>query len=375
MRIHHLSAATVPSDTANSIQVMRMSAALAALGHEVTLFCRPGEPATNPYDYYAVPRSFTIVPQRWPAARMVGSACYAHRVLRAVRAREAPDLFYGRHLPSILLARRLGVPRVAEVHEPPATVLHRAVERALLRSPALDRLVTNTEALRAEYLRLYPFLDPARVVAAPNGAEPCLGVPAALPIHGRTGAPRVGYVGHLYPGKGLELIVRLAREMPQVDFHVFGGTAHDAEHWRGAGPPSNLLLHAHLRPCEVPQALAAFPIALAPYQYRVAVSGGNGDAARWMSPLKLFEYMAQGKAIVASDLPVLREVLRDGITSILCRPDDAPAWCAAIQRLVDDPALARALGERARSAVLERYTWTHRAYLVLGAARPQVVPS
>jgi glycosyltransferase involved in cell wall biosynthesis len=371
MRIYHLSAARVPSNTANSIQVMRMSASLAALGHEVVLFCRPGDPAPDPYDYYAVPRSFEIVTQGWPAVRVVGSACYARRVLRAVRARTTPDLFYGRHLLSILRVRRLGVPAVAEVHEPPATVVHRALERALLRSPALERFVTNTEALRAEYLRLYPFVDPTRVVAAPNGAEPSFGLAAPRELPGRTGVPRVGYVGHLYPGKGLELIVRLASEMPHVDFHVFGGTAHDAAHWRRTASPSNLLLHAHLRPSEVPAALATFTIALAPYQYRVAVSGGNGDAAPWMSPLKLFEYMAHGKAIVASDLPVLREVLEHGVTSILCRPDDAPAWCAAIQRLIGEPALARALGERARMAVLDRYTWTHRARLVLGSARPE----
>ena len=78
------------------------------------------------------------------------------------------------------------------------------------------------------------------------------------------------------------------------------------------------------------------------------------------SPLKLFEYMAAGKAIVASRLPSLGEVLTDEVNAVLVTPGDADALAGGIRRLVNDPALRAALGSAARDAVAE-YSWDRRA--------------
>src|SRR4029079_715197 len=78
------------------------------------------------------------------------------------------------------------------------------------------------------------------------------------------------------------------------------------------------------------------------------------------SPLKLFEYMASGRPIVASALPSLREVLRDGENALLVEPGNPPAFVAAISRLKDDPALAAQLAAQARRDV-EDFTWVRRA--------------
>ncbi len=84
-----------------------------------------------------------------------------------------------------------------------------------------------------------------------------------------------------------------------------------------------------------------------------------------MSPLKMFEYMAAGKPIISSDLPVLREVLEDGRNAILVPADDLAAWESAIHRLSGDPDLGLRLGEAARRDLHERYTWDARAGRVL----------
>jgi glycosyltransferase involved in cell wall biosynthesis len=91
------------------------------------------------------------------------------------------------------------------------------------------------------------------------------------------------------------------------------------------------------------------------------------DVASWMSPLKIFEYMASEKAIIASDLPVLREVLTDGVTALLCDPDDVRSWAAALERLAHDPAERRRLGRSARELLLSGYTWKQRAERILTA--------
>jgi glycosyltransferase involved in cell wall biosynthesis len=109
-------------------------------------------------------------------------------------------------------------------------------------------------------------------------------------------------------------------------------------------------------------------VVLAPFQRRITIAG-EGDIANWTSPLKVFEYMAAGKAILCSDLPVLREVMRDGDNCLLLPPDDVDAWSAALERLRDDGDLRARLGKNARLDFLEHYTWKARASRVLDTLR------
>jgi glycosyltransferase involved in cell wall biosynthesis len=101
-------------------------------------------------------------------------------------------------------------------------------------------------------------------------------------------------------------------------------------------------------------------ILIAPYGPRVAHSG-TGDISRWMSPLKIFEYMAAARPIVTSDLPVLREVLRNNETALLCQPGDVQAYVAALRRLAADFDLRNKLGSAGRDLLEAKYTWENRA--------------
>jgi glycosyltransferase involved in cell wall biosynthesis len=83
-------------------------------------------------------------------------------------------------------------------------------------------------------------------------------------------------------------------------------------------------------------------------------------SARYTSPLKLFEYLAAGKPIVASDLPAFREVLQDGITAVLVAPGDGAALGRGIRRLLDDAGLAARLARAAFDAAAD-YSWDRRA--------------
>jgi glycosyltransferase involved in cell wall biosynthesis len=95
----------------------------------------------------------------------------------------------------------------------------------------------------------------------------------------------------------------------------------------------------------------------------------NADGSPFFgSPTKLFEYMAAGKAIVASDLDQIGDVLRDGL-AVLVRPGDVDDLVRGIGEAVDDPALRAQLGERARQRVLERYTWEHHVDAMLERLR------
>jgi glycosyltransferase involved in cell wall biosynthesis len=104
---------------------------------------------------------------------------------------------------------------------------------------------------------------------------------------------------------------------------------------------------------------------LLPNQPKVVLLGRQ-DIGRWTSPLKVFEYMAAGKIIVASNLPVLTEVLSED-NAVLCEPSDVSQWAHEIARIASGEVDYTARAAKARSDV-EQYAWPKRASRCIAAA-------
>jgi glycosyltransferase involved in cell wall biosynthesis len=163
----------------------------------------------------------------------------------------------------------------------------------------------------------------------------------------------------------MEIISLLPPRMPEVDFHVVGGNAADLAYWKARASFPNLYYHGHIPHALVPAYYRRLDIVLAPLQRRIMTYKNSMDISRWTSPLKIFEYMANKKAIIASDLPVLREILHHDETAVLVPPDDVHAWEDAILRIMRDPVLRQALEQAAYELLVARYTWKIRAKFVL----------
>jgi glycosyltransferase involved in cell wall biosynthesis len=362
MRIAYVSNSVLPSSQANSVQVMRMADAFSQHGHDVTLFARRGEPGTDLHSHYGTSGQFRIVLSAIPGVRLLRSTWYAAIVRRRLRA-EAVDLVYGRDPRLLLSLARAGHRVVYEAHAPPQSARRLRIERALTRRPELLRVVVISDALRRMYERSFPKVRRCRFLVAHDAAT----VPDADPTEaaGEGAVVRVGYVGSPYPGRGIDLIVELATELPDIEFHILGGTTAEVAAHADEPLPSNLTVHGYVAPSALPDHYANLDVLLAPYQTQVAVAGGTGiDSSSWMSPLKIFEYLAQGKPVVSSDLPVLREVLNEEV-AILCRPDDRDQWAQAICRLTADPHLREQLGSAGREHVAAHYSWSARAKQVI----------
>lgn len=178
-----------------------------------------------------------------------------------------------------------------------------------------------------------------------------------------------GYFGHLYAGRGVEVIEAMADKRPDVLFLVFGGNESDVAARRQANTRPNLHYMGHVPHPIAQEAMRSMDVLLMPYQKSVSIGIAGHDTAQWMSPIKMFEYMASGVPIISSDLPVLREVLEEGRNAFLVSPNDPQAWVGAVDRLAREPGLAAQVGATAHADYQKRHTWSVRACHLLEAAK------
>ena len=176
----------------------------------------------------------------------------------------------------------------------------------------------------------------------------------------------VGYVGRLHTmmmDKGVGTLVEALAQIGGVSIALVGGPDDMAaalrEDWIARGQEAGRFLYAgQVKPDQVPLYLSAFDVCAMPFPW-------TEHFAYYASPIKLFEYMAARRAIVATDLPSTAEVVTDGESALLVPPSDPAALAGAIRRLRDDPTLRERLAAAAYTLVMERYTWEARARAIL----------
>ncbi|MEO2017154.1 MAG: glycosyltransferase family 4 protein [Fuerstiella sp.] len=336
---------------------MQMCRAFADAGHDVTLFSRPGADEVDDYACYGVGRNFNIVKTPAFGTRRIREWRYARATRNEMRRRSPFDLIYGRHLPSLAVAACGDTPFVYEAHQP-ASRTGRVVEHLLFRRANLAKTVFISEALQQEYLRRYSSLPLGKTQVCHDGAaEPLADARFAVP-RPQNARLRVGYIGSFSIGRGAEFVCGLAQRMKDFEFHLCGGTPEAiAKCRRTVLGCENIQFHGLVTPSATQSWQQSMDILLAPYQR-------NSPIIRWMSPLKVFEYMAARRPIIASDVPVLSEVLTDGVNALLVPPDDHEGWEVALRRLNDTDHRV-ALAECAYKDFISAFTWDKRVTNVL----------
>lgn len=365
MRLLYAFPEPLPLPRARGVQVAHAVASLAAAGVAVDLAHVPiagasplaplGVESVTGVELLPLSRGWPAPLHRLPPFSHWHSARFFAARLRDEIAARRPDLLYVRHLKlaDLLLGWRLTVPMVYEAHEVFADT---APLRRRERVAAMERRVTcgaagvvcNTAATAARLGELYG--APRRLLVLPNGVAR----PASLPAKPWAEcAQHVIYAGSFFGWKGVDDIVAAAAGLKGFRISLVGGEAAQMARLQPAVSASGAAigLVPRLPHAEVMDRLAAACIAVLPNR-------PDPDSA-FTSPIKLFEYMAAGCAVVAADLPPIREILG---------PDDA-AWfeagnpaslAAALRELAADAARAEAMGQtlREKSAA---YTWQARA--------------
>ena len=365
--------APFPSTFVSSVQSANMAQAFAELGHAVVLAASHPDPTFRDGD------------GREGLAPAIGfEPSFAHRVLAgrvrrgqsfwnalriaALARRLGPDLVYARDLRGCVLPARRGVSTVLEAHSMATFTrrLDRWALRSLLRAPGFLGIVAISSALAEDLVAAFDVPPDAILVAHDAVRTSVDGGSSTYPSRSPGDLLRVGYVGSLFAGRGVDVLLEVARRAPWLQLHLVGGPPDVAagladELARGS---IDATVHGQVSPVRARAMQREMDVLVAPFARRVGTDSGV-DTSRWMSPMKVFEYMASGRPIIISDLPVLHEVLRPGVDALMVPPEDPGALLAALERLRDDPELGRRLASSALERARGEFTWELRARRIL----------
>lgn len=370
----YVSNGNLPSKMAHTIQVAKMSQALSkqiksfalVTGGDIISAIRGMDEVFR--DWYGIRTPFNLA--RLPVHRKVEypfPAGYASNAFCKFASLytylKYPALVYTRSPQIVDFMLALQVPVLWESHEPLPTPFPNTVVEQLTHKDFVG-FVTLSEEIVNGYI--HAGLSPEKVLVAHSGVD----LESFLPYQEKSAArEKVGlpqdkkivlYSGHLYEYKGIPTLIETARLLPQHRFVLVGGWQEDIDRTQAlcqTKAVNNVSLVGHVEQSQLATYLYAADVLVIP-------NSRSWKLATTTSPLKLFEYMAVKRPIVASALPNITTVLRDHDNALLAEPDTPHSFKDAIAQLLSDPVLSEQIASRAAQDV-QQYTWEKRAGQVL----------
>ena len=404
LQLVYLANARLPTEKAHGYQICKMCEAFALNGAEVVLL-HPYRHQSDPrlvgltvFDYYGVRPIFrvktlknwdVVVLNRFISDRIFTPIFFAHAFIwgyyaASVARRHGADLYFTRDSAVAYWLARMGLPTVYEAHVVPNRG-QRWLLRRITHHPSLRLVVALTSSIRQGFLEIGFPSD--RVIVLPHGVDLNLfeGLPSKEDCRRRLGLPLdrpiIGYIGRfrtLGIEKGIPELIEAIARLTLVNgleplLLCVGGPMDAVQVYldvaRRIGIPEHWIKFFDRVPNnKVPWWIRSCDVVVLPMSEDYIVRVGA-------MPLKLFEYMASGVPILATDLPSIREVLRHGENAWLVPPVDPKALAEGMRQLLENPDLAKSLARQAREDV-RQYTWKRRAAAILrhalGAQKAEV---
>ena len=365
MKLVYVAHVRIPTEKAHGIQIMKMCEALAGEGADVELVVpdRKNAITDDAFAYYGVKPTFKIV--RLPSIDLLRFGALGYFVsvwsfLRAARRYAAlrPDARVYTREP---LAPSYFPSAVVELHTRSGS---RFVRRAIRKA---QRLVAITQGLKDDLVR--DGVAAERITVLSDGVDLAEfeHLPSRAEAREKTGLPQDAkialYAGSfsMYSWKGVDVFLESAKLVPEVLFIGVGGTEAEARALAGE-LPQNVRCVGRKPHSEIPLYLRAADVLVLPNK------AGDSMSEKYTSPLKLFEYMASGTPVVASDLPSIREALSEEM-ALLVHSNEAQALADGIRSALANPDAAGTRASRAREAAA-RYAWSARAARILTLLAP-----
>lgn len=359
MKMVYIANVRLPTEKAHGLQIMEMCQAFSQNGLEVELVVprRLNHIKDNPFGYYGIAPNFKI--KKLPCLDLISlkfgvlgfwieSATF-FLVVKIYLWFRHYDILYTREVQATVFFSKA----IVEVHSLPDKLAGFIYRRA-------EKIIVLTSFLKTRLVKELNFAE-NRILVAADGVdikkfdiketkEDCrkkIGLPFVKNI--------ILYAGHLYKWKGADILLEATVRVPNYLFVFVGGTKNDLNRFSSLirqKQLNNVLLVGQRPHVEIPYYLKAADVLVLPNSATEKIS------SHYTSPLKLFEYMASGVPIVASDLPSLREVL-DEQSAVMVRPDDPKDLANGIETVLSNKELANERAKKAKENSVN-YTWDNR---------------
>ncbi len=365
MKITCIANIRIPTEKAHGIQIMKMCEAFSNAGNDVELVVprRLNFLKENPFEYYGVRKNFQII--KLPTLDLVKfgkigfwiqSISFAVLVSCYALFKKA-DIIYSRDELPLWFLSFFKKNLVLEIHVAKKNFISRRVFKKVF------KIISITQGLKNFYVGNFK-MDEAKIVVAPDGVDlekfdlsfskKEIREKLDLPLDKKI----VLYTGHLYFWKGIDTLIEAGKLLnKEVLVYLVGGTEKDINEYRQKIDNENVILKGAVLHEEIPYWQKSADVLVLPNTAKEDIS------KYYTSPMKLFEYMASGNPIVASNLPSIREILNKN-NSVLVEPDNSKKLAEGINKILEDFNFAEKISKQARKDV-ENYTWEKRVKSIL----------
>lgn len=375
----HISPGSIPSQYAHSMQIMKAAEAISKKVKDFELITSgdivSALTGKNPdfREWYGLHHQFRIIriPTYFKKKPFTTHYCgrKLYYLLAALYAKiKSPTLIHMRSLAGIeIILKKTNLPLIWEHHD----LLPEAFFRNIVKNRNLIGFVSTTPEL-AE-IAIKGGMSPEKILIEKNAVD----LENFLPYHTKPQArsnigitessPIVIYVGHLYDKKGIPTLLDIAALMPSCKFILVGGWKDDVERVREICRKrklDNIKSIGHVVQSKLYDYFYAADILIMPTSDHI-------NHTLMGSQLKIFEYMASRRPFVASALPSIKSVLRDGVNALLAEPGNAQSFKYATEKLINDRELSDRLTQQAYEDV-QYYTWDIRAERILKFAEEKL---
>jgi len=377
MRLIYIANMRLPTEKAHGIQIMKMCEAFALSGIEVELVVpwRFNPMKEDPFEYYGVEKNFEITKlpciDLMPLARFLGRLAFWIQSFSFAKSAfwyaffKKADIIYSRDVPPLFFLSFFKRNLVWENHNRNFNFIVRRVLKKC------RKIIVITKGLKDFYISKGAELD--KILVAPDGvdiekfnidiskekARQKLNLPLDKKI--------ILYVGsfYLYSWKGVDVLLNSTKLFSnEYLFILVGGSGEEIRKIKDKYKSANILLVDHRPHRDIPYYLKAADVLALPNTAKEEIS------LRFTSPMKMFEYMATKRPIVASDIASLKEVLNNE-NAFFVRPDDPQSLAEGVKNILQNVKFADKISKQAYSDV-QKYTWEKRAERILGFVSEKV---
>lgn len=374
-KLVYVSDAYLSTFRANAVHVMKMCSAFASLNYKTYLYCHDSGYNENILDEYGVQNRFEIVTFLNKKLKYLNHnlrllySCW--RNARNINKEHKDSIVYGRSLFTLLFVRNNNY--IYESHTIATNPLLKWSEKLIIKRKNFKKIVVISEQLKKAYLNMGYGLNENDILVLHDGADEVpssfIKIPEIDNQESEYPDIIVGYIGSLYPGKCMEVLLPLAKRMTEIIIHVWGGDKEWVNYWKEESYRQNIYnikFYGNIKPSKIIEYYNAIDIFLLPYSNKIYLGKSKKhEIGKWISPLKLFEAMSFGKAIISSNLDTIKEVVNNQVEAILLSPTDIDEWVININNLLTNKKQREYLGENAKRKFLNQYSWKKRAEFII----------